>query len=348
MTFFLLAFLSLEPIAVPHGPSEVQAVDLDQDKKLDLLVLCKNGVATYLREANSWKAHAYVEVPGAPTSLAAADFNRDGHIDAAIADHDTFGLLILHGDGKGGLTKQETVRAKQNGQPHIHGLLSADLNHDGAADLVFISSGEGELIPLINDREGNFVPRPALKVAGNAWHPAIGDVNGDGHWDVVSADFNGNTVSIALGDGKGNFALASKPQTFGRPFYPKLDDIDGDGKLDIYSVHDDHGRVTILKGDGRGGFSPITGSPLDIGREAYGVAAFDWNGDGRLDIVCAAGNELCVFEQSKPMIFTAPVKRAEGVGGFHLTRADFDGDGKQELAIANSDKNRIDFYKSGQ
>jgi hypothetical protein len=348
MTIFLLAFLSLDPVPVPHGPSAVHAVDFNKDNKPDLLILCRNGVATYLRAGNTWKPEAYVEIPGAPTSMAAADFDHDGNIDVAVADHDTFGLLILRGDGKGGLSKRNTVRAKSTGQPHVHGLLSADLNHDGAADLVFISSGEGELIPLINDREGSFVSRPALKVAGTAWHPAIGDVNGDGHFDVVSADFNGNTASVALGDGKGGFTLASKPQTFGRPFYPKLDDIDGDGKLDIYSVHDDHGRVTLLKGDGKGGFTPVAGSPLDIGREAYGVVAFDWNGDGRLDIVCAAGSELRVFDQTKPMVFAGPAKRAEGVGGYHLTRADFDGDGKMEVAIANADKNQIVFYRSGQ
>jgi hypothetical protein len=348
MTILLLAVLSLDALPVSGGPIEVLTADFNHDGKADMAVLCANGVKIVLRDGKSWRESANVDLSGSPTSLAAADFNRDGHPDLAVADHDTFGVQVLRGDGKGGLAKHQLIRAKSTGAPHVHGLLAADLNADGSADILFVSSGEGELVPLLNDGKGNFTSGPIVKMASNAWHPALGDLNGDGHPDAISADLSGDTISIALNDGKGRFTVSQRAKVFPRPFYAKLADLNGDGHPDILSVHDDHGRFTLLQGDGQGAFTQVPGSPIDIGREAYGLAAIDANADGKLDLVAAAGDELLVFLQTGNLQFTKSTKPTTGLGGYHVTAADLDGDGKPELIIPNTKQQRVDFFQLRQ
>ncbi len=300
-----------------------------------------------MRQGRTWQQASHIPLNGAPVALAGADFNRDGKADLAVADHDTFGIQLLFGDGKGGLAKGPLVRAKSNGQPHIHGLRAGDLNRDGAPDLVFISSGEGLAIPLLNEGRGTFRPAEAVTLGRSAWHPVLVDLDRDGQLDLVSADLNGGSIAVQLGDGKGSFRQApgSPHKVFARPFFAKAADLDGDGCLDIFSVHDDKGRLTVLFGDGHGGFAQGSDSPFDIGREAYGVEALDFDGDGRLDLALAAGTELRVFYQRPRRRFSGPEKRADGVGSFEILRADFDGDGKAELAIADPDRNRIVFFR---
>lgn len=348
MTLLLLAFLSLDPLPVSDAPTQAIAVDLNKDGHLDLAVLCEHGLRTILRDGKAWRTVTELNLPGAPVSITAADFDRDGKLDLAVADHDTFGVQLLRGDGQGNLVKHAMLRAKTTGTPHIHGLQGGDFNRDGAPDILFVSSGEGELIVLINDGHGAFTPGKAFKTARFAWHPAVGDVNGDGFPDAVSADFDGNTIAVALGDGKGGFTRGTIAQVFARPFYPKLADLNGDGHLDIFSVHDDHGRFTLLQGDGKGGFTQIAGSPIDIGREAYGLAALDANADGKLDLVATAGDELVVFQQTGKLQFAKSAKGINGVGGYHVSLADLDADGKPELIIPDAKEKRVEFFQLRQ
>lgn len=345
LLFALTLAAAVDFVPVAGKPSDASVADLNNDGRPDLVAICGEEVVTLLNFKTGWREATRTAVPRPPVEMALADFNRDGRTDVAIADHDTFAVYVLMGDGQGGWRDGTTVRAKATGTPHIHGLLAGDLNGDRAPDLIFASSGEGEIITLLNDGKGAFQPAATAQAARNAWHPALGDFNGDGRLDVAVASFNGNTIAVLLGDGKGAFAPAAQHRVFDRPFLVKTADLNGDGHQDIYGVHDDHGRLTILLGDGKGGFRQSPASPIDIGREAYGVEAIDLDGDERLDLVTAAGPELRVFQQSKAGVFSGPVTRAQGVGSFKIASADFDGDGRKELAIADGERGRITFFR---
>ncbi len=345
MNLILLLAFALDPLPVEGRPTGVLAADLNGDRHVDLVVMRDGGLTTLLRTNNTWRLAAKVPAPGELVAMVSADFNGDGHTDVAVADHDTFGIQLFFGDGQGGLRRHAIVRAKATGAPHVHGLLAGDLDQDGKADLVFVSSGEGELIPLRNAGAGNFSPLPAVKVGRRAWYPLMADLSGDGHLDIAAADLEGQHITVVLGDGRGGFhpAPGSPHASFPRSFSVKAGDVTGDGQLDLLAVHDDHGKLTVLAGDGRGGFRPLAGSPFEIGRECYGLEPVDLDGDGKLDVALAAGEELRVFWQKAGRL-VGPVKKAAGVGGFLITRADFDGDGKEEIAIADAARNRVVFF----
>jgi hypothetical protein len=136
-------------------------------------------------------------------------------------------------------------------------------------------------------------------------------------------------------------------------------DFDGDGHLDLVTTPSPQGPesypnvdgVNVLYGDGTGGF-PETRTFL-AGESLSGLAAADFNGDGRLDLVTtesfgiqpvAVG--LCAnrFARAPVFIGTAPggfasrgcLKAADHPGA--VAAGDFDGDGIADLLIVNSSR----------
>jgi hypothetical protein len=99
-------------------------------------------------------------------------------------------------------------------------------------------------------RSNGFEARPLPAEA--QWAPAFG---------VCAADFDG--------DGRADIALAQN--FFG---------------VDAETARHDAGRGLLLKGDGRGGFTPMPGpeSGLVAYGEQRGLAAADYDGDGRMDL----------------------------------------------------------------
>jgi hypothetical protein len=103
--------------------------------------------------------------------------------------------------------------------------------------------------------------------------------------------------------------------------------------------------VSVLLGNGHGGFTPATGSPITIGSYPQAIAIGDFSGDGKPDIAA-----LNTGDGVNPA--TVSVLLGNGSGGFTpatgspflvgvyatgITIGDFNGDGKPDLATADSE-----------
>src|ERR1051325_5396708 len=141
-----------------------------------------------------------------------------------------------------------------------------------------------------------------LKVGSLPHMVLIADVNRDGFKDILVANLN-NKLSVFLGDGKGGFVPAR-----GTPFAAgpspndlAIGDFNGDHNLDVaIANHGEKKLVSVLLGDGKGGFSFAAGSPFSVPSDPHphGIAAAEFDGDGKLDLAIDSWGENNVLVMS--------------------------------------------------
>ena len=97
----------------------------------------------------------------------------------------------------------------------------ADVNEDGAPDIILANPQAGTVSVLLGDRKGAFhksagSPFPAGHLPNDL---GVGDFNGDGHLDLLIVNTQTAFVTLLFGDGKGGFhpAKGSPFMTNARP-----------------------------------------------------------------------------------------------------------------------------------
>ena len=213
-----------------------------------------------------------------------------------------------------------------------------DFNNDGKQDLaVAQNSSPGSVTILLGDGRGKFGRPTNFSAGSNTGEIAIGDFNRDGNQDLAITSYSPTGIEVLLGDGTGRF---SPPKTLPTA-YPNsvaVGDFNGDGKQDIVAPnYGSPGTVSIMLGDGAGNFSPATNFTTDDYPNA--VAVGDFNGDGKQDLVVTTNlgrdDKASILLGDGAGNFGAPMDFGVGDYPGAIAVGDFNGDGKQDLAVAN-------------
>jgi FG-GAP-like repeat/Putative metal-binding motif len=312
------------------GASTVTAADFNLDGRLDLAsanytnpggtgtVFLRNPLNTgFIQEGGAYN------IPGAQ-SVVAADFTGDTQPDLAFGSTATDSTYLYARNGAG-FTQEGGAYA---GAGHRTGLVAADFNGDGRLDLASANDTAGTVTILLRNagNTGFTAVGPDITVGPLAIKLAAGDFNADRRVDLAVTSFASDFVAVLLGQGNGTFALENNYPVGDGPYGVAPGDFNRDGALDLAVANNAGKSVSVLLRSGAG-FVPDPSSPLATGQTgANGIAAADFDGDGRTDL--AVSNQ-----QSRTV--TVLLNTTPGPPGPPAPVLDADGDGVQTPADCN-------------
>jgi hypothetical protein len=318
--------------------------DFDGDTNLDIAsastgsagILFGDGAGGFRLAAGPGGRGAY--------GLARADLNGDGKLDLVVMSNGS--PVVMLGDGTGKFSAPTIVPVPSSSS--FVGPVIADFNSDTKLDVAVVDAthnGPGGLARfhvLPGDGLGGF--GSAISTSFDAPDPfsvAGGDLNGDGKTDLVTVNRGGGnnnegSISIGLSDGAGHFTIqpSASARNASNPAGIGFADFNSDGKMDL-ATPSGFG-FSILLGNGAGGFAPRTHITT---ANAGSIRTSDLNGDGKADLAMVpedgTGKVSVVFGDGTGG-FSAPSQFSVGAFPSDLAVADFNSDGKPDLAVSNA------------
>ena len=330
-------------LAVPSPllPGAVVAADFNGDHKIDIAVASMGGfpndqVVIYLNNGDgTFQPPKSFAVGTAVFAMIAGDFNGDGKIDLITGQTESKDLSVLLGNGDG--TFQKAVSYPAGGA--VGGIVAADFNGDGKLDLAVSNQSPGSLSILLGHGDGTFGAASTQSLGMALVGITAADFNGDGKLDLAIAD-NNSTVWLLLGAGDGTFGTPQSIALTGTLVGIASGDFNGDKHADLAVANLNAASVYVLLGKGDGTFQPATS--LAAGRGAFAVTLGDFNSDGKLDIAVANNfevplqNDVSLLLGNGDGTFAAAIPLGAGNNAVGVVAADFTGNGKLDLAVANN------------
>jgi len=268
---------------------------------------------------------------------------------AVVASLLTLISLLPNAWAAGDLFK--TPRIFDSGNRRPTKMLLANVNSDDIPDLL-ISNGS-TITFLAGNADGSFQP-PQVVYAKPVGPMAVGDVNNDGRLDlVVTTGFESESgFDIAIGKGDGTFEAPEFHKTRGLGVSGiAVSDINNDGIADVMAACECSAssctvkhRVGIFLGTGGGAFGPerVYQLPLSGTERPIPIKVADVNHDGNSDLLFLEFGSNGVTNTSSLTVmlgrgdgtFRTPHSFFPGNGPNALTTADFNHDGKLDVAVA--------------
>jgi hypothetical protein len=338
----------------PFLGNNIIAADFNNDGALDLAGSGTDAAVVMLNNGNGTFAAAVRHQVGFQAQdLAAGDFNRDGNQDLVVTlNNREIGLALLLGNGDG--TFDPPAHFQNTSGFDSPAVVAVDLDNDLNLDVVVAHQIACYTAPcvasfviteMLGNGDGTFQPAREIEVGRGMSEIAVGDFNRDGIADLgIAGDLA--RAYILIGTGTGDFVQQTLNIGGDNPNSDATDidlaDINNDTIQDLVVALGLNGsRTVVLLGTGSGTFQP----PIVITEPAIRIpqyqAVADYNNDGFQDIALSLGFGLNGLTEIlhgngdgtfQPLVLYNIPGANSSQGGAQILSADFDGDGKADLA----------------
>ena len=272
------------------------------------------------------------------TAIAVADFNNDGLPDIALTESctqdNTANVCVLRNQGGGQFTPVATFDV----DPNPVAIQAIEFG-GGIVDLAVADAATGHVAIFVGNGLGGFSAGPVLTGCDGPSAMVSGQF-GDGHVDLIVADQgdsstgSGPGLTVFQDNGPGQFQFAGTIAVGSGPSAVAAGDFTGTGVSDLAVADANSNQVSVLLNRGNGTFNaPET---FAVGALPRSIAAVDL-GNGHVDLAVANenSNDVSILLGNGAGGFAPQLRFETGSFPAGLVTADFNGDKRPDLAVAN-------------
>ncbi|MCC6785185.1 MAG: VCBS repeat-containing protein [Planctomycetes bacterium] len=333
-------------LSVEGKPANSTIADLDGDgfDEFAVCLLNKSAVSIFAGTDEGLSDAEYqLPATGFPYRPIIADIIGDGRADLGLVSTEIAAMNFYRGTAEF-LHCERTVAPEGAWQPHM--VAAADFDGDGEIDIATAGASSNLVSFLTPSRQptGPVLAEPASVDLGQGFsNLVVADVDGDERSELLVALVDGVKL-LANESSAGSFQFAPVPAAASAMLAPgtvaagiAFGDATGDGLGDVVVAFLGENRVAVVPGaPGRFQFAAPVGTAVQGG--PFGVVLGNFDADAAVEVAVSLALEsrVDIFDVASDGTLSQAASFPVGEGPTYLRTADFNRDGRADLAVSSS------------